>query len=103
MSSNLEVLRQRVRSVMPDLEIEGFEINDEGLANDVVIVNEELVFGLATTEKAVEVPDGEKRILDLVRSQVETNIPKPVHSALRMRKRHSCTVRKSHDSIRRSI
>lgn len=41
LTCSLEVLQQRVRSIMPHLKIEEFEVSYEGLVNDVVIVNEE--------------------------------------------------------------
>lgn len=78
MSKNAEILRQRVQNVMPDLEIKQFEINDEGLVNDVVIVNKEHVFRFAKTEKGASVLDGEMRILDLIRSHVDVNVPEPI-------------------------
>jgi hypothetical protein len=50
-ANHADILRQRVRVIMPDLEIKQFEINQEGLVNDVVIVNEQFVFRFAKTEK----------------------------------------------------
>jgi aminoglycoside 2''-phosphotransferase len=63
---------------MPDLEIKQFEASDEGLVNDVVIVNKEYVFRFAKTEKGAAVFQGEMRILDLIRSLVDVNVPKPI-------------------------
>jgi aminoglycoside 2''-phosphotransferase len=80
LSNSPETLRRRVRSIMPDLEIERFDVSNEGLVNDVVIVNGEFVFRFAKTERGAEILDGEKRILGLVRDQVEVNVPKPIYS-----------------------
>jgi hypothetical protein len=46
MSDIVESLRQRVKAIMPELEIQHFEINQEELINDVAIVNNKLFFDL---------------------------------------------------------
>jgi len=43
MPFSTEDLLQRIRAIMPDLEIEQFERDEEGLINDVVIVNQKWV------------------------------------------------------------
>lgn len=78
MSNNAETLRERVQGIMPDLEIEQFEINDEGLINDVVIVNEMYVFRFAKREYPSTL-DIEIRILDLIRPTVGVNVPTPIY------------------------
>ena len=49
---------------MPDLAIERIELNQDGLINDVVIVNDELVFRFAKTEAYADLMENEVRILD---------------------------------------
>jgi len=49
MPASTEDLLQRIRAIMPDLEIEQFERDAEGLINDVVIVNQKWVFRLTNT------------------------------------------------------
>lgn len=77
MSNSSEILRQRVQSIMPDLEIEQFEVNNDGLINDVVIVNGKYVFRFAKTKEYAETLIVETRILDLIRSKVGVNVPAP--------------------------
>jgi aminoglycoside 2''-phosphotransferase len=62
---------------LPDLEIEQFDINDEGLMNDVVIVNEEYVFRFAKTEQGAADLRREKRVLELIRPTIGVRIPTP--------------------------
>ena len=77
MSSISERLRQRVHTIMPDLEIEQFDINDEGLMNDVVIVNHRHVFRFAKTEQGDADLIREERILKLIQPTNGVNIPTP--------------------------
>lgn len=75
--------RQRVQTVvdraMPDLDVEQIEVNQDGLINDVAIVNKELVFRFAKNERHAKILENEVRILDLVRQRVEVPLPAPVH------------------------
>jgi aminoglycoside 2''-phosphotransferase len=73
-----ELLRQRVQGIMPDLEIRQFEVNQEGLINDVVIINHTFVFRFAKTENNPGLLDGENKILDLIRPRIGVEIPTPV-------------------------
>ncbi len=77
MSNNAGILRQRVRSIMPDLEIEQFDISDEGLVNEVVIVNHKYVFRFAKTEQGATNLGREQCILELIRPTIGVNIPAP--------------------------
>lgn len=79
MSDIADALRQRVKAIMPELEIQHFEINQEGLINDVAIVNKTLVFRFAKTEKYARSIDNEMKILDLIRSRVGLAVPAPVY------------------------
>jgi len=80
LSNSSEILRQRVQSIMPDLEIEQFEINNEGLINDVVIVNGMYVFRFAKKKEYAKTLDVETRILDLIRSNVGVSVPTPIYN-----------------------
>jgi len=62
---------------MPKLKIKRIELIDEGLFNEVVVVNNEYVFRFARSEEGVETLDREKRILDLIQPTVGFNIPVP--------------------------
>ncbi|HJW89487.1 MAG TPA: hypothetical protein VJ436_02475 [Anaerolineales bacterium] len=50
MSDNLDGLLKRIQAIMPVLEIKQLERNQEGLINEVVIVNQEFVFRFARNE-----------------------------------------------------
>lgn len=79
MSDIADSLRQRVKAIMPELEIQHFEINQEGLINDVAIVNKKLVFRFAKTEKYAKILDDEMKILDIIRSRIGMEVPSPIY------------------------
>ena len=79
MPNKSEVLLRRIQSIMPDLEIELFDISDEGLVNDVVIVNHKYVFRFAKTEQGAADLSREQCILELIRPTIGVNIPTPYY------------------------
>lgn len=79
MADHATSLRERVHAVMPDLVIEHFEVNHEGLVNDVVIVNQRLVFRFAKNANAAAILDTEMKILDLVRPRIGLSVPTPLY------------------------
>ncbi len=79
MPDNTDSLRQRVQVIMPDLDIRHFEINQEGLINDVAIVNKKYVFRFAKTEKYAEILNDEMKILDFIRPRIGIEVPTPIH------------------------
>jgi aminoglycoside 2''-phosphotransferase len=74
-----EQLRQRIQMMMPDLEIQHFEHNREGLINDIVIVNQELVFRFAKNDGYAQILNLELDILDLIRPRINLPVPTPVY------------------------
>ena len=79
MSDIADSLRQRIQTIMPELEIQHFEINQEGLINDVAIVNKKLVFRFAKTEKYAKILVDEMKILDIIRSRIGMEVPTPIY------------------------
>lgn len=79
MADITETIRHRIHTIMPELEIQHFEINQEGLINDVAIVNKKLVFRFAKTEKYARILDDEMKILDLIRSRIGMQVPAPIY------------------------
>ena len=79
MPDNTDALLQRVRAIMPALEIDQFEINPEGLINEVVIVNQKYVFRFARTEAYARILDIELKILDLIRPHIGVSVPTPIY------------------------
>lgn len=78
MAENLELLLKQIQDIMPDLEIKEVKLNQDGLINDVVIINNELVFRFAKTEKYAEYMNIELNILDLVRGRLGVEVPTPM-------------------------
>ncbi len=74
-----EQLREKIHKIMPDLEIEHLEQNREGLINDVVIINHELVFRFAKNDGFAQILNLELDILDLVRPRTDLPVPSPVY------------------------
>ena len=72
-------LRQRIQMIMPDLDIKHLEHNREGLINDIVIINHELVFRFAKNDGYAQILNLELDILDLVRPRVDLPVPSPVY------------------------
>jgi len=64
---------------MPDLKIEHFERDDEGLINDVLIVNGEFVFRFAKSEEYARLLQNEVKILDLIRPLLDVQVPEPLY------------------------
>ena len=78
MTKTIPSLQHRVQELMPEIRIDQFEINQEGLVNDVVIVNRSLVFRFAKNETAVKILADEMNILDLVQQRVDLDVPTPL-------------------------
>jgi len=63
---------------MPDLRISSLRAGDDGLINDVLIVNEELVFRFARDEAGCRALEREARLLAFVRPRVSLPVPEIV-------------------------
>jgi len=66
---------------LPDTKINTVEINQDGLINDVIIVNRAWVFRFIKKDAHADILAKEIRILDLVRSRVGVEIPDPVYKS----------------------
>lgn len=77
MSHSLEALLERIQTLCPDLKVEQVERNEEGLINDVVIVNTQWVFRFTKTEAYAQRLATELQILDLIRPQIGLSVPTP--------------------------
>jgi len=56
-------LKNRIREILPDVEIRSIKVHQEGLVNDVVIVNDAWVIRFTKTEFARELMDTEYQLL----------------------------------------
>jgi aminoglycoside 2''-phosphotransferase len=82
MPVSTELLLQRARVIMPELKLAQYERDEEGLINDVLIVNKQWVFRFAKSEEYARLLQNEMKILDLVRPQLEIQVPKPIYQGM---------------------
>jgi aminoglycoside phosphotransferase (APT) family kinase protein len=66
---------QRIQAAFPEIDIRSIEENNEGLVNDVIVINGERICRFAKDEHAMQAMWKEGRILHLVRPRVSVNIP----------------------------
>ena len=86
MPVSIESLLQRAQAIMPDLKIDQYERDDEGLINDVLIINQRWVFRFAKSEEYARLLQTEIKILDLIRPQLDLQVPTPIY------RNHDCMV-----------
>src|SRR5262245_62903614 len=79
--SELESYEKRIREIYPDLATKSISLNQEGLLNDVVIVNDELVFRFAKRDFGYKDPMEEARVLRLLRKYITLPIPVPFYDS----------------------
>ncbi len=77
MTEQTTFLRDRIREILPEIEIHSIEVHQEGLVNEVVIVNDAWVIRFTKTEFARELMDMEYRLLALVAPRLTLSIPQP--------------------------
>src|SRR5215203_1500239 len=67
---------QKIRAVFPNLEISTIRVNTDGLINDVLIVNEDLVFRFPrNSDWGVKLFTNEIKVIELARKYVEIPLP----------------------------
>ncbi len=71
----------QIQRVMPDLEINSLELHQEGLVNDVLIVNDEWVIRFTRTAWGRELMATEACLLRYLQHQVSLSVPSPVKYA----------------------
>ncbi|MBW4638006.1 MAG: phosphotransferase [Gloeocapsa sp. UFS-A4-WI-NPMV-4B04] len=74
--NKLDTYEQRIRDIFPEISIENISINDEGFNDDIIIVNETLIFCFPKHEHAVSKLDIEVKLIELIRNYVTLDIPK---------------------------
>ena len=77
----IEPYEERIRELFPELNIESLSINREGLLNDAVIVNRELVFRFAKTGFGFKDPLAEAKVLHFLGKYITINIPEPFYES----------------------
>src|SRR5215204_5886403 len=71
----------RIRELRPDLVIEDVRLNRDGLLNDVVVVNNELVFRFAKTGFGAKDLVEEANVLRLLKKYISLPIPTPFYES----------------------
>lgn len=79
--SKLESYEKRIREICPELAIENVSLNSEGLLNDVVIVNEELVFRFVKRDFGYKDPQEEAKLLRFLKKHIALPIPMPFYQS----------------------
>jgi aminoglycoside 2''-phosphotransferase len=69
---------EQIHRVMPELEIVEYELHQEGLVNDVLIVNNEWVIRFTKTEWGKELMANEDRLMRFLQPRLSLSIPTPV-------------------------
>ena len=75
----LESYENRIRKAVAQLKIESITLNREGLMNDIVIVNGDVVFRFPKHEYSSKHLKNETRILRILRKYVSLQIPAPLY------------------------
>jgi aminoglycoside 2''-phosphotransferase len=79
--NELSTYEERIRQVAPEIAVNSISLNREGLLNDVVIVNGELIFRFPKHEYGFKHLKDEARILRLLRNYITLEIPSPLYEA----------------------
>lgn len=72
---------KRIRELFPELNVESISINNDGLLNDVVVVNGELVFRFAKSGFGFKDPLSEAHVLHFLRKYITLRIPEPFYES----------------------
>jgi aminoglycoside 2''-phosphotransferase len=79
--SEFESYEKHICEICPELVIESISLNQEGLLNDVVIVNDKLVFRFAKRDFGFKDPKEEANVLRLLRKYITLEIPAPFYES----------------------
>lgn len=70
--------KTRIQEIRPDLDIETLEINQDGLVNDVAIVNNALVFRFIKQASYKRILDIELQLLAFIAPHISVAVPAPI-------------------------
>lgn len=79
--NQLAAYEKRIRELFPELAIDSVRLNSEGLLNDIVIVNDELVFRFVKIGFGFTDPLVEARVLRFLRKYITLEIPEPFYES----------------------
>jgi aminoglycoside 2''-phosphotransferase len=77
--NELSTYEERVRQLAPEIAVNSVSLNREGLLNDVVIINGELVFRFPKHEYGFQHLKDEARILRLLQNHITLEVPLPLY------------------------
>src|SRR5215475_6105006 len=77
--NDLESYENRIRRAVAQLKIENITLNCEGLMNDIVIVNDDVVFRFPKHEYSSKHLKNETGILRLLQKYISLEIPSPLY------------------------
>lgn len=95
--NELESYEKRIREICPELALENVTLNRTGLLNDIVIVNDELVFRFVKRDFGYKDPQDEANLLGFLNKYITLPIPTPFYQspdALAYRLIHGETLRR---------
>jgi aminoglycoside 2''-phosphotransferase len=79
--NELAAYEKRIRQLAPELPIDSVRLNSDGLLNDVVIVNSELIFRFPKHEYGFKHLKEEARILRVLQNYITLKIPTPLYES----------------------
>jgi aminoglycoside 2''-phosphotransferase len=77
----LSTYRKRIFEIAPEVFVSSISVNREGLLNDVVIINEEIIFRFPKHEYAFKHLKDEARILRLLKNHITLEIPSLIYES----------------------
>jgi aminoglycoside 2''-phosphotransferase len=80
-SNQLATYEKRIGELAPDVAIKSISLNCEGLVNDFVIVNRELIFRFPKVEHGFKHLKNEARILRFLTNYITLEIPSPLYES----------------------
>lgn len=79
--NELQSYESRIRKLAPEITIESMSLNREGLMNDIVIINDQLVFRFPKHEYSFKHLKTEAKLLRRLRSYISLEIPLPLYDS----------------------
>src|SRR5688572_28972329 len=79
---NHDALVERIQQVYPDLVVETARLNRQGWSNDVLVVNEQLIFRFPRTLEGLQILAAEQAILRGIKGRTSLPVPDPIYYAL---------------------
>lgn len=77
----LTTYKKRIRKIAPEVVITSISLNCEGMLNNVIIVNGEMVFRFPKNEYSIKHLKDEAKILQLLKTHITLEIPSPFYES----------------------